>query len=82
MDCAIVGRDRPTGDWELIVYTLTEEQAHKSAGEIQEQERRLGNQKFEAKVLRRADWEGGRTRAKLSEKAPCFSDKNVGAHVV
>lgn len=63
--CVIMGRDKASQEWELIVLTEKKSVAWRSAASMEEQEHRLGNTRFQAVVLSEADFDAGRFKCRL-----------------
>jgi len=63
--CVVVTRRLPSHDWAFMVYTERVSVALESARQTQDQERLLGSPRFEAKVMRRKDWEANKRRARI-----------------
>lgn len=63
--CVVVIREKPSHQWQFMVNTEKMAVALESARQTQEQERTLGNLRFEAKVMKARDWKAGKIRAKV-----------------
>lgn len=64
--CAIVARATPRVEWSLVAFTERLSVALRSAAMTEAQERDVfQHRRFEAKALRRVDFEAGRLRARI-----------------
>ena len=62
--CAILIRERPTHEWMFCTYTECPSVAERSAQQMVDQEHLLGREKFQARIMRRSDYDGGRMKAR------------------
>lgn len=63
--CAIMIRERSSHEWQFCTYVERPSVALRSAEQMVAQERLLGRSGFQAKVMKRSDYEAGKLRASV-----------------